>query len=142
MASADQGGVSVLRTPWSKQFATPVRAFLQTASGSAGILAGAIVVAIVWANLGSSYESVWTTPFGIRLGDDSVTRDLRTWVNSGLMTVFFLVLGLEARREIDLGDLRDRWVAVHGASRLSCRWCRRRWWSPACPADGTRSSSP
>jgi Na+/H+ antiporter NhaA len=85
-----------------------VRAYLQTASGSAGILAGAIIVAVVWANLGTSYESMWTTPFGIRLGDASVTRDLRTWVNSGLMTLFFLVVGLEARREIDLGDLRDR----------------------------------
>jgi Na+/H+ antiporter NhaA len=105
---ADRGDASALRTPWSKQFATPVRAFLQTASGSAGILAGAIVVAVVWANLGSSYESTWTTPLGIRLGDASVTRDLRTWVNSGLMTLFFLVVGLEARREIDLGDLRDR----------------------------------
>jgi Na+/H+ antiporter NhaA len=108
VTSAAQGDAAALRTPWSKQFATPVRAFLQTASGSAGILAGAIVVAVVWANLGTSYESMWTTPFGIRLGDASVARDLRTWVNSGLMTVFFLVVGLEARREIDLGDLRDR----------------------------------
>jgi len=108
VASADQGHPAVLRTPWSRQFATPVRAFLQTASGSAGILTAAIVVAVVWANLGTSYESVWTTPFGIRLGDTSLTRDLRTWVNSGLMTLFFLVVGLEARREIDLGDLRDR----------------------------------
>jgi Na+/H+ antiporter NhaA len=108
VTSPDQADASALRTPWSKQFATPVRAFLQTASGSAGILAAAIVVALVWANLGTSYESMWTTPFGIRLGDASVTRDLRTWVNSGLMTLFFLVIGLEARREIDLGDLRDR----------------------------------
>jgi Na+/H+ antiporter NhaA len=108
MTSADQGDTKVLRTPWSRQFATPVRAFLQTESGSAGILAAAIVVAVVWANLGGSYESVWTTPFGLRLGDSSVTRELRTWVNSGLMTLFFLVVGLEARREIDLGDLRDR----------------------------------
>jgi Na+/H+ antiporter NhaA len=108
MTSADQGATAVLRTPWTKQFATPVRAFLQTQSGSAGILTAAIAVAIMWANIGTSYESVWTTPFGLRLGDGSVTRDLRTWVNSGLMTLFFLVLGLEARREIDLGDLRDR----------------------------------
>jgi Na+/H+ antiporter NhaA len=108
VTSAGQGDAAGLRTPWSKQFATPVRAFLQTASGSARILTAAIVVAVVWANLGASYESVWTTPLGIRLGDGSVTRDLRTWVNSGLMTLFFLVLGLEARREIDLGDLRDR----------------------------------
>jgi Na+/H+ antiporter NhaA len=66
------------------------------------------VGAVVWANLGGSYESLWTTQLGFRVGDGSVTRDLRTWVNSGLMTVFFLVVGLEARREIDLGDLRDR----------------------------------
>jgi Na+/H+ antiporter NhaA len=108
MTSAEQADARALRTPWTRPFATPVRAFLQTESGSAGILAAAIVVALVWANLGSSYESVWTTPFGVRLGDGSVTRDLRTWVNSGLMTLFFLVVGLEARREIDLGDLRDR----------------------------------
>ena len=108
MTSAEQGDATVLRTPWSKQVATPVRAFLQTASGSAGVLTAAIVVAVVWANLGTSYESTWTTPFGLRLGDASVTRDLRAWVNSGLMTLFFLVIGLEARREIDLGDLRDR----------------------------------
>src|SRR3954471_2096818 len=97
-----------LRTPWRREFATPVRAFLKTESGSAGILVGAIVAGLLWANLGDSYERLWTTSFGFVLGDHGVTRDLRTWVNSGLMTFFFLVVGLEARREIDLGDLRDR----------------------------------
>ncbi len=99
---------SGLRTPWRREFATPVRAFLKTESGSAGILVAGIVLGLVWANLGNTYEQLWTTPFGLRLGDHSVTRDLRTWVNSGLMTFFFLVVGLEARREIDLGDLRER----------------------------------
>jgi Na+/H+ antiporter NhaA len=109
MTSADRADAGVLRTPWTKQrFATPVRAFLQTESGSAGILTAAIAVAVVWANLGASYESVWTTPMGLNVGDASITRELRTWVNSGLMTLFFLVVGLEARREVDLGDLRDR----------------------------------
>ena len=98
----------MLGTPWHREFATPVRAFLKTESGSAGILVAAIALGLVWANLGDSYEQVWTTLFGFRLGDSSVTRELRTWVNSGLMTFFFLVVGLEARREIDLGDLRDR----------------------------------
>ena len=107
MTSPADSGATGSATPWSRPL-TPVRAFLHTASGSAGILTAAIVVAVVWANLGTSYESVWTAPFGVRIGDTSVTRDLRTWVNSGLMTLFFLVLGLEARREIDLGDLRDR----------------------------------
>jgi Na+/H+ antiporter NhaA len=98
---------SIRRTPWSAQ--APVRTFLRTESGSAGVLLLAIVAALVWANIDAgSYERVWTTSFSIRLGDVGITRDLRTWVNSGLMALFFLVVGLEARREIDLGDLRDR----------------------------------
>src|SRR4051794_34082526 len=97
-----------LRTPWRREFATPARAFLKTESGSAGILVGAIVAGLLWANLGDSYERLWTTSFGFVLGDHGVTRDLRTWINDGLMTFFFLVVGLEARREIDLGDLRER----------------------------------
>jgi Na+/H+ antiporter NhaA len=86
-----------------------LRAFLLTESGSAGVLFGAVVVALVWANLDvAGYESFWHTRLGLSLGDSEVSRDLRTWVNSGLMTLFFLVVGLEARREFDLGDLRER----------------------------------
>ncbi|HST66031.1 MAG TPA: Na+/H+ antiporter NhaA [Mycobacteriales bacterium] len=89
--------------------AAPVRAFLTTESGSAGVLVLAILAALAWANLDpGSYETVWRTRLVIGLGDHEVARDLRTWVNSGLMTLFFLVVGLEARREFDLGDLRDR----------------------------------
>lgn len=87
----------------------PLRAFLATESGGAGVLAAAVVAALVWANVDDqSYESVWRSMFSISLGPHAVARDLRTWVNSGLMTLFFLVVGLEARREIDLGELRDR----------------------------------
>jgi Na+/H+ antiporter NhaA len=86
-----------------------MRAFLLTESGSAGVLFGAVVAALVWANLDvRGYESFWHTAFSLDLGDHRVSRDLRTWVNSGLMTLFFLVVGLEARREFDLGDLRER----------------------------------
>ncbi len=93
----------------STQMVAPVRTFLRTESGSAGVLLLAIVAALVWANVDvGAYERVWSTPFGLRLGDVGITRDLRTWINSGLMTLFFLVVGLEARREIDLGELRDR----------------------------------
>jgi Na+/H+ antiporter NhaA len=98
-----------LRTQWTRGQAAPLRAFLLTESGSAGILVGAVAVALVWANVdASSYESVWQTDLSIRLGEHGVTQDLRTWVNNGLMTFFFLVVGLEARREFDLGDLRER----------------------------------
>src|SRR5207244_12831714 len=50
----------------------------------------------------------WRTKLSIDLGGAGVALDLRHWVNSGLMTFFFFVVGLEARREIDLGELRER----------------------------------
>jgi Na+/H+ antiporter NhaA len=94
---------------WARNRSAPLRAFLQTESGSAGVLVAAIVVALGWANINmSSYESVWRTSLSVRLGTVGMTYDLRTWINSGLMTLFFLVVGLEARREFDLGDLRER----------------------------------
>ncbi len=56
----------------------------------------------------SSYERVWQTLLSIRVGNHGISQDLRRWINDGLMTFFFFVVGLEARRELDLGELRDR----------------------------------
>ncbi len=99
---------TVGQTPWSSRLTLPLRAFQRTETASAGVLAGAIGVALVWANLGPGYEDLWSTELSLRLGDLAIEQDLREWVNSGLMTLFFLVVGLEARREFDLGELRDR----------------------------------
>ncbi len=99
---------TVGQTPWSSRLTLPLRAFQRTETASAGVLAGAIVVALVWANLGPGYEDLWSTELSLRLGDLAIEQDLREWLNSGLMTLFFLVVGLEARREFDLGELRDR----------------------------------
>ncbi|MEO7351152.1 MAG: Na+/H+ antiporter NhaA, partial [Marmoricola sp.] len=97
------------RTLWPRGRSAPLRAFLQTESGSAGVLVLAVVLALVWANLdASSYDSLWETKFSVELGSAAMSYDLREWVNSGLMTLFFLVVGLETRREFDLGDLRER----------------------------------
>jgi Na+/H+ antiporter NhaA len=86
-----------------------LRSFLRTESGSAGVLLFATLVALVWANLApEEYASAWETTLTIRLGDVGLTLTLREWVNSGLMTFFFFVVGLEARREFDLGELRQR----------------------------------
>jgi Na+/H+ antiporter NhaA len=97
------------RTAWARNLEAPLRDFLRTETGSAAILLGAAVVALIWANADfSSYEKVWRTRLSIRIGGSGVTQDLRHWVNNGLMTFFFFVVGLEARREFDLGELRDR----------------------------------
>jgi Na+/H+ antiporter NhaA len=99
----------VQATPWRRGLSAPLHIFSRTEAGSAAVLVAAIVAALIWSNVDpASYESVWHTSLSMRLGRFGVTRDLRTWINSGLMTLFFLVVGLEARREIDLGDLRDR----------------------------------
>ena len=98
------------RTAWARNMAAPVRDFLGTETGSAVVLLLAALLALVWANtpLRHSYETLWTTRLSIRVGGGEVSADLRHWVNEGLMTVFFLVVGLEAKRELDVGELRER----------------------------------
>ena len=96
------------RTAWARNLEAPLRDFLRTETGSAAVLLVGAVAALVWANVGSSYESVWHTTLSVTVGGGGVTQDLRHWVNDGLMTMFFFVVGLEARREFDLGELRDR----------------------------------
>ena len=83
--------------------------FLTTETGSAAILAGATVVALTWANVSdSTYERVWSTELHAAFGRFSISMDAREFVNSGLMAFFFFVIGLEARRELDMGELRVR----------------------------------
>jgi Na+/H+ antiporter NhaA len=97
------------RTAWARNLEAPLRSFLRTETGSAAVLLAATLAALVWVNVdASSYDSVWTTDLSIRIGRWGIAKDLRYWVNSGLMTFFFFVVGLEARREFDLGELRER----------------------------------
>src|SRR3954471_14083699 len=84
-----------------------MRAFLRTESGSALVLLSAAVIALLWVNIDqASYDDLWQTVLSVRLGHWAVTLDLRGWVNDGLMAFFFFIVGLEARREADLGALR------------------------------------
>ena len=96
-------------TPWSRPRRTPLRSFVRTETGSAVLLLAAAVAALGWVAIDpGSYRSVWQTPLGLRLGSQGIEQDLRGWINNGLMTVFFFVIGLEARRAFDLGELRER----------------------------------
>src|ERR1700730_8081390 len=97
------------RTAWARSLETPLRSFLRTETGSAAVLLAATIAALVWANVDmASYEHVMHTTLSIRVGHTGVSHELRYWLNNGLMTLFFFVVGLEARREFDMGELRDR----------------------------------
>src|SRR6185437_1765799 len=98
------------RTAWARNLQTPLRTFLRTETGSAAFLLAAVVAALVWATADAdSYTRVWErTYLAIHIGDAGISHTLRYWVNSGLMAFFFFVVGLEARREFDMGELRER----------------------------------
>ena len=97
------------RTAWARNLEAPLRDFLRTETGSAAMLLISAVAAMVWINVdASSYNAVWHMTLRVSIGGAEISQDLRHWVNNGLMTLFFFVVGLEARREFDLGDLRDR----------------------------------
>jgi Na+/H+ antiporter NhaA len=106
-SSAESGSLFSGRTVWHKR--TALREFLRTETGSASVLGGATVAALVWANISvSSYDKVWATRLAVLIGRSGVVMNLHEFVNSGLMALFFLVVGLEARREFDVGELRVR----------------------------------
>jgi Na+/H+ antiporter NhaA len=108
MTQPEQAAATADRTVWARHLQTPLRQFLRTETGSAAVLLGATVAALIWTNVDAgSYDAVWQTQLSLRLDGSGMSEDLHGWVNSGLMTFFFLVIGLEARREFDMGELRE-----------------------------------
>ena len=105
-----------LRAPWSRSTRTlprrvlqPLQTFLAEEASSGLLLLAATLVALAWVNSpwGETYQRFWHVELGVRLGDWRIVEDLRHWVNDGLMTLFFLVVGLEIKREFTTGELRD-----------------------------------
>lgn len=92
----------------------PLTTFLRTESGSAVVLLGGAVAALVWANSSwaESYFNLWQHELAVGLGRFHIVEDLRHWVNDGLMTLFFFVVGLEIKREIAVGELQEPRAAV------------------------------
>ena len=87
----------------------PIESFLHVEASSGILLLLAAAVALVWANSGwsESYSRLWHTPLTIGLGGWSMQKDLHFWINEFLMTVFFLLAGLEIKRELVNGALSD-----------------------------------
>ena len=102
-------GPAVGQSAWARNVAVPLRAFLQTETSGGLVLLVAAVAALLWINSpwGSSYDSLWSTDLALRIGEWSLSGDLHFWINDGLMAIFFFVIGLEVRREFDMGELRD-----------------------------------
>ncbi len=92
----------------------PLERFLHVEAASGMVLLAAAVVALVWANSpwSASYEHFWHTPVTFGIGSFTSSQPLHFWINDGLMTVFFFVVGLEIRRELYEGELSDRKRAV------------------------------
>ena len=92
----------------------PLRDFLATEAAGGLVVVAAAVAAMVWANspFSGSYHSIWDTEISLRLGNHALQLDLRHWVNDGLMTIFFFVVGLEIKRELVEGELRDTRKAI------------------------------
>ena len=113
--------VSPLRLPWSRSdrafprtVVRPLQEFLRSSTASALPLFCAAVVALAWANSPwwRSYERLWATTLTVGVGRWAINEDLRFWVGEGLMTFFFLLAGLEIKRELVTGELRDRRAAI------------------------------
>ncbi len=85
----------------------PFQQFFRKEASSSILLLVATAVALVWANLpyGESYHHFWETEFSISVGGFHFARSLREWINEGLMTLFFFIVGLEIKREILVGEL-------------------------------------
>jgi NhaA family Na+:H+ antiporter len=91
------------------RFLRPVQRFMQVeASGGIALLVMA-VAAIAWANspFGAGYDSFWATHLEVTLGSVHLDLTFQDVVNDGLMVLFFFVIGLEIKRELVHGDLRD-----------------------------------
>ena len=93
---------------------SPMRDFLATEASGAVLLAVGAVLALIWANSpwSDSYHELWNSRVALTVAGHTLELDLRHWINDGLMTVFFFVVGLEIKRELSDGHLATRRAAL------------------------------
>ena len=95
------------RSYLARQAVLPIEKFIHSEAIGALVLFAAAVVALGWANspLASSYFAIWKQHIGFSFAGFSLVKDLRHWINDGLMAVFFFVVGVEIKRELVQGEL-------------------------------------
>jgi len=113
----DGESVDGVRPSWSRsdrpvprRVVQPLQEFLQTSTASASLLFIAVIAALAWVNSPwkESYETLFHARFSVLLGSSiGLAGDVHFLVNEGLMAVFFLVVGLEIKREVVSGELRQ-----------------------------------
>ena len=105
---SDEQRADLPRAPIDR-LAGPLARFLhvEAASGIVLLLFTAAALALANSPLAEGFLGIWKLPLGIEIGDFQIRHSLKHWINDGLMAVFFFVIGLEVKREIVLGELRD-----------------------------------
>ena len=119
MSAPDDTGGRV-RAPWSRtdrpvprRIVQPMQQFMHLEISGGLVLLAATAVALIWANTATGgYEAFWSREITVAVGDWSLTKGLGYVVNDGLMALFFLVVGLEVKREIAVGELSTRQAAL------------------------------
>lgn len=88
--------------------------FATWAPATAVLLLATTLLALALTNspMGDRFTAIWEAPLGISLGEDGIRMPLAHWLNDGLLTLFFLVVGLEIKRELTVGRLASRRLAA------------------------------
>lgn len=90
-----------------KIFITPFQRFIKTESTAGILLFAATILALIWANsdYSSTYEGIWQYELGFSFNNFELRKPLILWINDGLMSIFFFLIGLELKRELLVGEL-------------------------------------
>lgn len=106
--STSKAPVLLPREPIDRLIA-PFKQFMHVEAASGIVLMVCTVIALILANspAGHAFHAIWETPIGFRIGGLDLTHSLHHWINDALMALFFFVVGLEVKREVTIGELRD-----------------------------------